>query len=200
MALSLRPSRLGDLPAHKGTPRTGCTTRPQHAANRGPFRETIPADTIQTLIAKARTSMPKPPAEPFSISRRDTGTTTLVDALSRAGVKDQGRRSFGAEAKAVRLRSRCAREEPSAPAAGRRRIHPESGMRFVPQQFADRHDHGGRAPKGVPSGRDIARAQLHGSPPILEENRERALEKSAFPAVSIPSVTSCSEWRGEVPE
>ena len=54
-------------------------------------------------------------------------------------------------------------------------------MRLLPQQFADRHDHDGRAREGIRVDEHIARAQLHRIAAYLEENRERALENVGIP-------------------
>ena len=69
-------------------------------------------------------------------------------------------------------------------------------MRVLPQQFADRHDHGGSAREGSASGRaHCARATAEDRSVPRGKPRTRAGECRAFPAGSIPSATSCSEWR-----
>ncbi len=72
--------------------------------------------------------------------------------------------------------------KPSAAAAGGRDIYRESGMRFLPQQFADRHDHGSGTREGSASRREnSADAVGIRIAAFLEENRERALENLGLP-------------------
>ena len=75
---------------HEDASRTGRSAGPQHPSNRGSSPNVLPADAIDTLIAKGANIDVKTRPEPFSISRSRHGNTTLVDALNRAGVKDQG--------------------------------------------------------------------------------------------------------------
>ena len=66
--------RLGDLQVTKMLLERGAKPIPNILQTVALSPKTIPVDAIETLIAEARTSTPRPPAEPFSISRRGRGT------------------------------------------------------------------------------------------------------------------------------
>ena len=174
--------RVGDLQVTKMLLERGAQPDPNILHTVALSAKTIPADTIQTLIGKGADIDGKTSAGGtiFDLAKRQ-GDTTLVDALSRAGVRDEG-------AAPSRLRPK-----PSGSVRG-------ALDRSVPQlqradvAFIERagcvscHNNSLTAMTvaaarvtGVRVDEHIARAQLQKIAAYLDENRERALENLGIP-------------------
>ena len=142
---------------------------------------TIPVDAIQTLIARGANVDAKTLGGTLLDFAKRQGNTTLVDALSRAGVKDESPAQLRAEAEAVgSVRGALDRSLPPLQRADVAFIERAGCVSCHNNSLTAMTIAAARA-KGVRVDEHIARAQLQKIAAYLEENRERALENAGIP-------------------
>ena len=115
--------RIGDLPRIRMLLDRGAQPGPNILQNVALSTTPIPLDVIQQLIARGADINAKTSTGPIIDFARRHGNATLVEALRRAGAKDDSAGRPAAEADAGELGAERSRKEPAAAAARRRRVH-----------------------------------------------------------------------------
>ena len=174
--------RVGDLPRHKDAPRTGRTTRPEHPAICGAFPDNDPT-RHDPDADRSRREHPCQDLDGGTILEfaKRQGNTTLVDALSRAGVKDEGPvRPLPTPKPSGSVRGALDRSLPPLQRADVAFIQKAGCVSCHNNSLTAMTIAAARA-TGVRVDEHIARAQLQRTAAYLEENRERALENVGIP-------------------
>lgn len=174
--------RLGDLQVTKMLLERGAQPDPNILQTVALSSTTIPVETIQTLIGKGANIDGKTSAGGtiLDLAKRQ-GDTTLVEALSRAGVRDEGAAPSLLRAKPLgSVRGALDRSLPQLQKADVAFIDKAGCVSCHNNSLTAMTVAAARA-TGVRVDEHIARAQLHRIAAYLEENRERALENLGIP-------------------
>ncbi len=142
---------------------------------------TLPLDAIETLIGRGASIDAKTPGGPILDFATKQGNTTLVDALHRAGVRDQSPAPPQLKPQpSGSVRGALDRSLPLLQRADVAFIQKAGCVSCHNNSLTAMTITAVRA-KGVRVDEHIARAQLHRIAAYLEENRERALENVGIP-------------------
>ena len=174
--------RAGDLQVTKILLERGAQPDPNILHTVALSATTIPADTIQTLIGKGADIDGKTSAGGtiLDLAKRQ-GDTPLVDALRRAGVRDEGPAPFLLRPKpSGSVRGALDRSLPQLQQADVAFIDKAGCVSCHNNSLTAMTVAAARA-TGVRVDERIARAQLHRIAAYLDENRERALENLGIP-------------------
>jgi ankyrin repeat protein len=174
--------RSGDLQVTKLLLERGAQPGPNLLQSVALSPTTIPVDTIQTLIGRGANIDAKTSAGGTILDfAKRHGNTTLIDALSRAGVRDEGPAPSLLRPKpSGSLRGALDRSLPQLQRADVAFIERAGCVSCHNNSLTAMTMAAARA-KGLRVDEHIAGAQLHRIAAYLEENRERALENVGIP-------------------
>jgi ankyrin repeat protein len=173
--------RMGDLHVTKILLEQGAKPGPNILQTVALSPKTTPVDTIETLIRKGANVDAKTSGGTILNFAKRQGNTTLVDALIRAGVKDQGAApSLLKPNPSGSIRGALERSLPLLQRADVAFIQKAGCVSCHNNSLTAMTITAVRA-KGVRVDEHIARAQLQRIAAYLDENRERALENVGIP-------------------
>jgi ankyrin repeat protein len=173
--------RLGDVRTTKMLLERGAVPDPNILQTVARSPNVLPADAIDTLIAKGANVDVKTLGGTLLDFAKRHGNTTLVDALNRAGVKDEGTVQRAPKPKPpASVRVALERSLPLLQRADVAFIEKAGCVSCHNNSLTAMTASAVRA-KGVRVDERIARAQLQKIAAYLEENRERALENAGIP-------------------
>ena len=174
--------RLGDLQITKMLLERGAQPGPNILQTVALSRETIPVETIQTLIGRGANVNAKTSAGATILDfARRQGNTTLVDAITRAGVSDEGHApSLPRPKPSGSVRGALDRSLPQLQRADVAFIQ-RAGCVSCHNNSLTAMTMAAAREKGMRVDEQIASSQLHRIAAFLEENRERALENVGIP-------------------
>jgi ankyrin repeat protein len=175
--------RVGDLHVTKILLERGAQPDPNILQTVALSASAIPVETIQSLMGKGAIIDGKTSAGGtlLDLAKRQGDTTTLVDALSRAGVRDEGAAPFPLRPKpSGSVRAALDRSLPPLQRADVAFIERAGCVSCHHNSLTAMTVAAARA-TGVRVDEHIARAQLDRIAAYLDENRERALENLGIP-------------------
>jgi ankyrin repeat protein len=173
--------RLGDVQVTTLLIERGATAGPNILQTVALSPKTIPVDAIEMLIGRGANMDAQSSGGSILDFAKRQGNATLVDALMRAGVRDQGFASSMLKPKpSASVRGALDRSLPLLQRADVAFIQRAGCVSCHNNSLTAMTIAAGRA-KGLRVDEQIARAQLQRIAAYLEENRERALENVGIP-------------------